>query len=106
MSLLSELHVPNLTPVPLFCDNKSALFIASNPVFHECTKHNEIDCNFVRQKLKDGLLSTQHISTHDQPADLFTKALSSAQLSFLLSKLGVSGGLPTPNLRGAVNQHT
>lgn len=78
VSLLTELHVPNLVPVPLLCDNQSALYIAHNLVFHERTKHIEIDCHLVRQKLKSGLIAPQHISTHEQSADLFTKALSSA----------------------------
>lgn len=65
VSLLSELHTTNLTHVPMFCDNQSALYIAANPVFHERTKHIEIDCHL---KLKSG---PQYISSHEQPADLF-----------------------------------
>ncbi|WOG87229.1 hypothetical protein DCAR_0206452 [Daucus carota subsp. sativus] len=100
VSLLTELHLTNITPVPLFCDNKSALYIASNLVFHERTKHIEIDCHLVREKLSKGLISTHHIASSDQPADLFTKALSSSQLVWLLSKLGVVICAPTPTLRG------
>jgi len=48
--LLSELGVPQLQPVTLHCDNQSALQIAKNPVFHERTKHIEIDCHFTREK--------------------------------------------------------
>lgn len=96
ISLLSEMQIDSLTHVPLFCDNQSALYIVFNPVFHERTKHIEIDCHLVRQKLKHGLISTHHISTHDQPADLFTKSLSSSQFYFLMSKLGVAAVSSTP----------
>lgn len=85
--LLADFGVPQLTPTMLFCDNLSALYIASNPVFHERTKHIEIDCHLVREKLLKGVIATGHVSTHMQPADLLTKSLCSNQLQFLLSKL-------------------
>ncbi|XP_074352878.1 secreted RxLR effector protein 161-like [Apium graveolens] len=40
--LLKDFNIQLHSPTPLFCDNKSALKIASNHVFHERTKHNLI----------------------------------------------------------------
>lgn len=49
--LYAEFEVPNITLVPLKCENMATIYIASNPVFHERTKHIEIDCHFVRDKV-------------------------------------------------------
>ena len=46
VSLLQELGVSHLKPLTLHCDNQSALHIAHNPIFHERTKHMEVDCHF------------------------------------------------------------
>lgn len=102
LALLKELHVTNLTPVAFHCDNKSAIHIANNPVFHERTKHIEIDCHIVRQKMIQGITSIVHIPTKVQPADLFTKALASDHLMSLLSKLGACNLFQASNLRGDV----
>ncbi|KAL8089718.1 hypothetical protein AgCh_039270 [Apium graveolens] len=59
--LLQELGVSGLKPVQLHCDNQSALHIARNPVFHERTKHIELDCHFTRDKVLEGMVSPPNL---------------------------------------------
>jgi len=49
--LLRDLHVSCSKLPVLYCDNQIAIHIASNPVFHERTKHLEIDCHLIKEKL-------------------------------------------------------
>ena len=61
--LLREVGIETSLPVKLWCDNQAAMHITSNPVFHERTKHIEIDCHFVREKILLGLISTGYVKT-------------------------------------------
>ncbi|KAL6339396.1 hypothetical protein AAG906_032926 [Vitis piasezkii] len=85
--LLEELGFPQTTSTPLHADNTSAIQIATNPVFHERTKHIEVDCHSIRDTLESRVISLPHISSDLQVADVFTKALTRQRHQFLVGKL-------------------
>ncbi|XP_014522362.1 uncharacterized protein LOC106778876 [Vigna radiata var. radiata] len=52
--LLQDLQIEQSGIPALYCDNKSARHIAHNQSFHERTKHIELDCHVVREKIQEG----------------------------------------------------
>uniref|UniRef100_A0A2N9G644 Integrase catalytic domain-containing protein n=1 Tax=Fagus sylvatica TaxID=28930 RepID=A0A2N9G644_FAGSY len=93
--LLQDLGIDCSTAVPIHCDNRSAIQIAHNDVFHERTKHIEIDCHFVRHHLLQGTLQLHSVSSQDQLADIFTKPMPPGRFRDLISKLKLVSLHPT-----------
>lgn len=89
-ALLKEMKVENQKVAALYCDNQAAMHITANFVFQERTKHIEIDCQFVREKIGKGTLKTLYVATQHQLADYLTKPLYPTHLKELLLKMGIN----------------
>ncbi|KAL8116754.1 hypothetical protein AgCh_023059 [Apium graveolens] len=87
--LLSKIIGLNIPPVTLFIDNKSAIDLAKNPVFHGRSKHIDIRFHFIRECIENGDIVVKHICNEEQRADSLTKALSAARFERMRSLLGV-----------------
>ena len=88
-NLLRELHTPISSATLVYCDNVSAVYLSSNPVQHQHTKHIEIDIHFVRDLVVAGQVKVLHVPSRYQYADIFTKGLPSALFQEFRSSLSV-----------------
>lgn len=87
-NICRDLNIFISTPT-LFCDNSSAIFLASNTVNKSGSKYIDTDFHFIREIVKRKALILRHVLTENQ-LDLFTKALGSCRFLQLSKKIGMS----------------
>jgi hypothetical protein len=86
---LADLEVKYTTPIPIHCDNTSAISVSKNPVFHSKTKHIPIKYHLLRKQVTKNVVSLCYIPSKDQIVDIFTKPLAKLQFEYLRQKLGM-----------------
>eukprot|EP00253_Pinus_taeda_P015531 PITA_15531 len=86
---LQDLQVKFDEPIPIFCDNTSAISISKNHVMHSKMKHILIKYHFVREKVAKKNIKLKYVDTKEQIADIFTKPLPREAFEYLRQKLGI-----------------
>jgi hypothetical protein len=87
--LLADMTGKGGGPTTIFIDNKSAIQLCKNPVFHDRSKHIEVRYHFTRECVEAGKICAEHISTGDQLADILTKPLARVRFQELRARLGM-----------------
>lgn len=88
-NLLNRILDVNTGPVVIYVDNRSAIDLAKNPVFHGRSKHIDFRFHFIRECVENGEVIIKHIATEEQRADILTKALGTAKFEKMRALLGV-----------------
>ena len=97
-NVLSEALKLKLTPTTLRCDNTSAINIAKDDIYHARTKHIDIYYHWIREQVAKQSIHVEFVSTHDNIADIMTKALPEPKVNLFVDAMrlrawgGVSEG--------------
>lgn len=73
----------------IFCDNKLAISMAKNPLFHNRTRYIAIKHHFIREAIKEGEIQLKFCRSEDQVADILTKALLKENFQHFREAMGV-----------------
>ena len=87
--LMEDLVDRSCSTSTIFIDNKSAIQLCKNPVFHDRSKHIEVRYHFIRECIEAGKISVDYVSTDEQLADILTKPLGRTRFLELRAKIGM-----------------
>lgn len=76
-------------PVMIYIDNKSAINLAKNPVFHGRSKHIDVRYHFIRECIERGKIMIKHICTENQRVDVLTKSMATVKFEKMRALLGI-----------------
>ena len=86
---LADLEVKYAKPIPIHCDNTSAISVSKNPVLHSKMKHIPIKYHLLREQVANQAVQLHYIPSKEQIADIFTKPFPTTQFEYLRQKLGI-----------------
>jgi hypothetical protein len=86
---LTDIQVEYDDPIPIYCDNTSAISILKNLVMHSKTKHIPIKYHFLREQVVEKNIRIEYVGTKEQVADIFTKPVRWESFEYLCERLRV-----------------
>ncbi|KAM1350470.1 hypothetical protein ACFX2F_004419 [Malus domestica] len=89
-NLLKELSMPQEELIEIYADNKSAIALAKNPVFHNMSKHIDTHYHYIRECIARKDVQVEYVKSQDQVADIFTKPLKQEDFVRLRNSIGVT----------------
>jgi hypothetical protein len=98
-NFMDEVRLPQPRPALLHCNNTAAIAIVKSTKGHKRGKHIALRHHYVRERVHEGDLILQHVSSKDNIADIMTKPLPQPHHAELVGMMGL---LPSTSwLRGA-----
>jgi hypothetical protein len=86
---MKDIHVEYDEPIPIYCDNTSAISISKNPVMHSKMKHIPIKYHFLWEHVAEKNIRVEYVGTKEQVVDIFTKLLPQESFEYLRQRRGV-----------------
>ena len=87
--LLTGLFDLEMEETMILCDTQSCIKMMENHVFHDKSKHIEIQYHYIRDMVQKGAIKLQHVGTNEHVADVLTKPLSRVKFEHFRDKLGI-----------------
>jgi hypothetical protein len=92
---LTDIQVEYDEPIPIYCDNTSAISISKNSVMHSKTKNIPIKYHFLQEHVVEKNIRVEYVGTKKQVANIFTKPFPRESFEYLHQRLEV---IYTPKL--------
>jgi hypothetical protein len=90
--VLQELHSSLMRSTLIYCDNVGAMYLSTNLIQHQRTKHAELDLHFVHEHVAVGDVRVLHVPTTSQFANIFTKRLPTSVFEEFQPNLNICRG--------------
>lgn len=92
--LLGEILGQVLENTLIYYDNKTGIRLEENYVFHDKSKHIDIQYHFICDMVQRGAIRLQHIVTDNKDEYILTQALSKGKFLVFIVHLGLKDVAP------------